>query len=356
MYRNWIPAAVAAAALLVPAAGSSAPQTAPQNVGEPVVSGQTIQGETLSTTNGRWTGSTPLTFRYRWLRCDTSGGGANGVNCTTIPGETRRTLVLTRADVGHRIRSRVIASNADGTASANSNATPGVVQASSTAGRPVSSKPPTISGTPQQNQTLTANPGTWSGGKPQTYTYQWRRCDSSGGSCADISGATGQTYVVKDVDVGRTLRVRVTAHNSLGARAATSAPTGVVTKAGVPSGNTISINDVALPNRLVIDRVQFSPFILRSRRPFTARFRVTDLQNHPVQGAMVFVVGIPFGNTTTPPEQATGADGYVTFVIRPTSRLHLSRGSQPFFVRARKPGDRLIAGVSTRRLVNLSIR
>ncbi|TML27216.1 MAG: hypothetical protein E6G26_09855 [Actinobacteria bacterium] len=356
MYRNWIPAAVAAAALFVPAAGDSAPQTAPQNVGEPVVSGQTVQGETLSTTNGRWTGSAPLTFRYRWLRCDTSGGGANGVNCATIPGETRRTLVLRSADVGHRIRSRVIASNADGTDSANSNATPGVVQASSSAGRPVSSKPPTISGTPQQNETLTANPGTWSGGKPQTYTYQWRRCDSSGGSCADISGATASTYVLKDVDIGRTLRVRVTAHNSLGARAATSTPTGVVTKAGVASGNTISINEVSLPNRLVIDRVQFSPFILHSRRPFTARFRVSDLQNHPVQGALVFVVGIPFGNTTTPPEQATGADGYVTFVIRPTSRLRLSRGSQPFFVRARKPSDRLIAGVSTRRLVNLSIR
>ncbi len=106
----------------------------------------------------------------------------------------------------------------------------------------------------------------------------------------------------------------------------------------------------------MIDRVQFSPFILRSRRPFTARFRVTDLQNHPVQGAMVFGVGIPFGNTATPREQATGADGYVTFVIQPTHRLRLSRGSQPFFVRARKPSDRLIAGVSTRRLVNLSIR
>jgi hypothetical protein len=356
MYRNWIPAAIAAAALLVPAAGSGAAQTAPQNVGEPVVSGKTVQGETLTTTNGRWTGSTPMTFRYRWLRCDTSGGGANGVNCATIAGETRRTLVLTRADVGHRIRSRVIASNADGTASANSNATPGVVQASSTAGRPVSQTQPTISGTPQQNQTLTANPGTWSGGKPQTYTYQWRRCDSTGGSCADISGATGQTYAVKDIDVGRTLRVRVTAHNSLGARSATSTPTGVVTKASVASGNTISINEVALPNRLVVDRVRFTPVILRSRHPFTARFHVSDTQGHPVQGAMVFVLGIPFGNTTTPPEQATGADGWVTFVIKPTRRLRLSAGSQPFFVRARKPSDRLIAGVSTRRLVNLSVR
>ncbi|MBA3734863.1 MAG: hypothetical protein H0W90_06660 [Actinobacteria bacterium] len=71
----------------------------------------------------------------------------------------------------------------------------------------------------------------------------------------------------------------------------------------------------------------------------------------------MFVVWIPFGNVTTPPEQATGADGYVTFVMRPTSRLHIrSVTSQPFFVRARKASDRLIGGVLTRRLVNLSVR
>jgi hypothetical protein len=348
--------ALAALALLVPAAGSAQSRTAPSNTGQPVVSGSPVQGETLTTSNGSWSGSTPMTFRYRWLRCDKSGGGAEGVNCTTIAGETRKSYILDRADVGHTIRSRVIASNADGTSSQNSNPT-AVIRASSTAGRPVNTKPPTISGTPQQNATLTANPGTWSGAKPQTFTYQWRRCDSTGGSCADISGATAQTYVVKDVDVGRTLRVRVTAHNSLGARSATSTPTAVVTKASAPAGNTVNVADVSLPNRLMIDRVQFSPFILRSRRPFVARFRVTDLQGHPVQGALVFVVGIPFGNTTTPAEHATGSDGYVTFVIRPTRRLHFSHaGSQPFFVRARKPGDRLIAGVSSRRLVNLSIR
>ena len=343
-------------ALLVPSAVSAQSQTAPSNAGQPVVTGRTIQGQTLTTSNGRWNGSTPMTFQYRWLRCDTSGGGVNGVNCATIPGETRRTHVLTRADVGHRIRSRVIATNVDGTASANSNATPGVVQPSSTAGRPTVVKQPTISGSAQEGQTLTANHGTWAGGQPQTYTYQWRRCDTTGGSCADISGATGSTYLVKTVDIGSTLRVRVTAHNSVGTRSTTSTPTSVVTKAGIPSGNTISINDVNLPNRLIIDRVQFTPFILRSRRPIIARFRVVDSQSHPVQGALVFVVGIPFGNTTTPREQATGAEGYVTFVIRPTSRLRLGRGSQPFFVRARKASDRLIGGVSTRRLVNLSIR
>jgi hypothetical protein len=345
------------ATLLLPTAGSAGSRTAPSNTGEPVVSGRTVQGQTLRTTNGRWSGTTPLTFRYRWLRCDTSGGGVNGVNCGTIRGETRRTLVLRRADVGHRVRSRVIASNADGTASANSNATPGVVQPSSTAGAPTNASPPTISGAPQQGQTLTAGHGTWNGGQPQTYTYQWRRCDSVGGSCANIGGATASTYVPTADDVGHALRVRVTARNSLGARSSTSTPTGAVSKAGVPSGQTVSINDVSLPNRLIIDRLQFIPAILTSHNAFTARFHVTDSQNHPVQGALVFVVGIPFGNTTTPPEQATGADGWVTFVIRPTFRLRITpRGNQPFFLRARKPSDRLIAGVSTRRLVNLAVR
>jgi hypothetical protein len=354
---RYLVGALALVALLAPAGGSARSEAAPRNTGEPVVSGSTVQGQALTTTNGTWTGTAPVTFRYRWLRCDTSGGGPNGVNCDTIGAATRKTYVLRGADVGHRIRSRVVASNTEGTASANSNATPGVVQRSPTAGAPNNTSPPTIAGATQEGQTLTASPGSWTGGQPQTYAYQWRRCDRNGGGCADIGGATGNTYVIKSADVGGTLRVRVAARNSSGTRTSTSVPTGVVTRAGVPSGATILINDVALPNRLIIDRVQFTPFILRSRQAFTARFRVTDSQNHPVQGALVFVVGIPFGNTTTPPEQVTGADGYVTFVIRPTFRLKLVPiGSQPFFVRARKASDRLIGGVSTRRLVNLAIR
>src|SRR2546423_11367440 len=183
------------AALLIPTGGSAGLRTAPGATGQPQVSGPTVQGQTLTTTNGRWSGTRPLAFRYRWLRCDTSGGGVNGVNCSTISGQTRRTLVLRSADVGHRIRSRVIASNADGTASANSNATPGVVQASSTAGPPVNTSPPAISGAPQQNQTLSATTGTWNGGKPQAYAFQWRRGVSGGGRSFGNARATGRSYL-----------------------------------------------------------------------------------------------------------------------------------------------------------------
>src|SRR5204862_404358 len=96
---------------------------------------------------------------------------------------------------------------------------------------PANSAPPTISGTAQEKQTLTADPGSWSGTQPITYAYQWRRCDTNGANCADIAGAAAQTYTLTTADVGSTLRVSVTASNSAGAASAASAATTVVTAA-----------------------------------------------------------------------------------------------------------------------------
>ncbi len=61
-----------------------------------------------------------------------------------------------------------------------------------------------------------------------TFTYQWRRCDATGARCSDIAGAIGKTYMLTAGDVGATLRIHITAANSAGSSAATSAPTAVV--------------------------------------------------------------------------------------------------------------------------------
>ena len=104
----------------------------------------------------------------------------------------------------------------------------GVGSAAAAAAPPKNTSPPTTSGRAQDGQTLTAEPGTWSGDQPMTFTYQWRRCNAKGGSCANIIGATKQTYEASSVDVGNTIRVRVRAANTAGASAAVSGPTAVV--------------------------------------------------------------------------------------------------------------------------------
>jgi hypothetical protein len=92
---------------------------------------------------------------------------------------------------------------------------------------PVSTLPPTITGTPVQGQTLTTSTGTFT--MTPTYTYAWQRCDAAGAACADIVGATTPTYVVAPEDVAATLRVTVTATNRFGAATGQSLQTAVVT-------------------------------------------------------------------------------------------------------------------------------
>lgn len=222
---------------------------------------------------------------------------------------------------------------------------------------PNNTAPPTISGTAQEGQTLTANNGTWTGDQPMVFTYQWLRCDAAGNNCVQIPSATQQTYTVQSADVDNTLRVTVTARNNDGSKSATSAATAKVTKASAPpSGSSRSISAVNPPDRLIVDQVQFTPNPVRSRaQPITVRVRVIDTKGFAVQGALVFLRSTPIV-TSTPPETATGADGWVTFTTQPEIDFPLRRGyNVQFFVRARKSGDNVLAGVSGRRLVQVAV-
>ena len=103
------------------------------------------------------------------------------------------------------------------------------VQGASILTAPANTAPPTIAGTAQEGESLTASPGTWSGTQPIDYAYQWLRCNSTGANCNPIGGATSTTYTLTSTDVGSTIEVAVTASNMAGSATANSAPTAVVT-------------------------------------------------------------------------------------------------------------------------------
>ena len=239
----------------------------------------------------------------------------------------------------------------------------------SAAGRaaPANQSPPTISGTAEEGSTLTASKGTWTG-DPTGYAYQWRRCDSDGGSCSGISGATAKTYTLKGVDVGNTLRVRVTARNADGSTAANSVPTAVVRAKAAPPPKTangcptsgsgpVDVRDVSLPARLLIDGQQVTQSVTFSSQTVTVRFHVSACDGRPVQGALVYAAAVPFQQFSVPPEAPTAADGWATLTMQRARYFPVSPRQQLLVVitRARKPGEPLLGGISARRFVSFPV-
>jgi hypothetical protein len=96
---------------------------------------------------------------------------------------------------------------------------------------PVNTIPPTISGLPNVGMDLTMDPGGWTGDRPVTFSQQWLRCDARGDDCADIAGATNQTYRPVLADAGATIAVRVLGTNGSGSASAVSRATDAVLRA-----------------------------------------------------------------------------------------------------------------------------
>jgi hypothetical protein len=350
-----------AVALLVPTLGSAGSQAAPVNKKEPQISGVAVQGETLTATTGKWQNN-PTSFAFQWRRCPPNGGLGDASNCSPIPGATTSGHLLRSADVGFTIRVRVTASNTDGSASAASFHT-AVVTASSA---PQNTSPPTISGTPQQGKTLVGDRGTWSG-NPTDYNDFWVRCDKTGGSCANISGANNKAgYLLKAVDVGNTIRFEVQAKNANGSTFASSVPTAVIASAtapppatGCPSGTgPVQVASVTPPARLLIDSQQSSPSVVhRGSQQITLRYHVSACGGRSVQGALVYATAVPFAQLSVPGEQPTASDGFAELSFRTLAGFPASRHQQllAIFVRARKSGEDLLGGISTRRLFSVPV-
>lgn len=201
----------------------------------PSISGSAREGSTLTGNDGSWTGTTPVTFARQWRRCDSAGA-----NCVDIGGATGTSYVLVAADIGATIRYQVKGTNVAGNSTATSSQT-AVIQALPPSGGSVSYTPQAVIGTPS-----TATPSGWTSSVSITYTYQWQLCDSGGANCADIGGATTNTYTPSAGQLGQTLRVVLTATNSGGSNTANS-PTYQV-KYGIAAGALVAWAGSSVPS------------------------------------------------------------------------------------------------------------
>ena len=170
--------------------------------GAPTISGTPQVDETLTADVsgiGDEDGLTNVSYRYQWL-----AGGSD------IEDATSSSHLLTTGEQGQTVQVRVsFTDDADNQESLTSAETLEVAAKPNTA----ADGEPTISGTPQVEQTLTADTSAISdedGLGNVSYQYQWLRDD------ADIAGQTNSTYTLVTADEGKTIRVRVTFRDDAG--------------------------------------------------------------------------------------------------------------------------------------------
>ena len=208
--RLATPTATARAESLTSAAVGPVANVNDAPTGAPVVTGTPTEDQTLTANTGAIADADGLgTFTYQWQR--------NGVN---IAGATGSTYALGDADVGASIRVIVSYTDSNGTAESLTSAAVGPVANVNDAptGAPV------VTGTPTEDQTLTANTGAIADADGLgTFSYQWQR------NGVNIAGATGSTYALGDADVGASIRVIVSYTDGNGtAESLTSAAVGPV--------------------------------------------------------------------------------------------------------------------------------
>lgn len=244
-------AAATVAALL--SAGADARSTAtPSNTSPPAITGTAVLGETLTAVPGSWTGTPPITFALAWQRCDTGGG-----SCAAIASQTGATYVVTATDIGSTLRVLETATNAEGSVGVQSAPTAVVTGVTP----PVGTGDPVVSGSTFEGSTLSTTTGTWSG-TSLSYAYQWVRCGADGGlpdgsDCPSIPGANGAAYTLAAADIGRRLRVQVTASNSAGSATAASNPTALVEQS-TTTGPPRIIVEPSISGTLVQGRLVFA--------------------------------------------------------------------------------------------------
>jgi hypothetical protein len=237
---------------------------------------------------------------------------------------------------------------------------------------PTNTALPTIEYPPAVGNYLTPTRGSWSN-SPTSFTYQWLRCPRGGGGadgsgCATFGTADPSAFpqLLDPSDDGTTWRTRVTATNASGSATAVSAATQAVQDVGrnvtgcpdTHSAGTHPIQDFSPPARLIISRHTMTPSVItRSTQRITLRIEITACDDFSVIGALVAAEPTPF-NQFAGPEGRTDANGWATLTL--TRRAGFPATSQQrsliVFIRARKAGEDLFGGISSRRLVSFPVR
>ena len=209
--------------------------------GAPTITGTAQVGQTLTagtTAIMDADGLTSVSYTYQWIRVATDNTETN------ISSATASTYTLVAADQGTTVKVTVsFTDDANNPETLTSAATATVSAAANT----LATGAPTITGTAQVGQTLTASTtgiADANGLTSPTYTYQWIRVD--GTDEADIASANSSTYPLGAADLGTTLKVRVTFADDLGhTETLTSAATATV--GAVATAPTVS--NVAVTSR-----------------------------------------------------------------------------------------------------------
>jgi hypothetical protein len=176
----------------------------------------------------------------------TSGG-----SLVDIGGATTSSYVVSEFDVDYFVKVAVTATNGAGSSCAVfSSETVAVVDIA-----PTNSAVPVVSGSTRTGEILSASRGSWTS-SPTSYSYQWKRASTAGGSFVDIGSAISSTYVLTDFDIDKYIKVAVVATNgvgpssavlSVGTSAITDLPDSVDPIATVPvataSGFTFTISN-----------------------------------------------------------------------------------------------------------------
>ena len=191
--------------------------------GAPIISGTVQVGETLTAdTSGiaDVDGLDNVSYSYQWLADNAAIAGATG-----------STYTLSAADEGKAVKVRVSFTDDAGNDETLASAATDAVAAAPPENNEATGAP-TISGTVQVGETLTADTSSIAdedGLDDATFTYQWLAGDS------EIAGAMGSTYTLADTDEGKAITVRVSFTDDAGyGETLTSPATGIVAAVLLP--------------------------------------------------------------------------------------------------------------------------